>query len=929
MKQLAATEAQMQAMQEAQDIDTDVDTRTKEEMVAEQMAGLGSAGKTAVESVPGVGEAMLAKEVADYIGEGSYGSAAIGTAALGVGMIPGAGDVLAKPIRVFAKKFRKADEQDAKKFLDDPDTLQAWRDDPSNQVGKAEKKRRETRKYPEQAQALESGLMSGPEYRRYIRENQPATKFTLDDLQTMVPTFKDTVGALGKSKASKGIVGLNKKIEKGTIVDSRLDIPAYNKYNTWVASMTLPNKAGNVYGRTAVLKDVDFSISTSTEKVRKIAKDETSKFPMATMKGEWQDLSDEDAFQLAQKYLADPKSGYVQVGFNPERHSFFYDKDTMMPIFEAEEVVQIGALVLAKPKLPKTAAERAARIGKLRELKIENTDRVGRPATFNEGGAVMQKQMEMFDDGGLMDEGGTVDPVSGNDVPPGSTQEEVRDDIPAQLSEGEFVFPADVVRYIGLGNLMRMRQEAKMGLKLMDQMGQMGNSEEATMPDDLPFDINDLDMEDEIDDNNELEMQVGGFVQPTQQQQQMGISGYQQAAAPTTGVAAVPQQAASQQYVQPVQPVQAAVPTMQAYKPEEVPTFQQTIGDDAFGTYDELRQYRNEAGNIINVPFRNGQPISPIPEGYTFVDPEETATEEVTTTPVTTETTQVREPESNKDDRPEPRGAVFALGTFSENGRMGGKEGEDYFNFNVSFDTRKEGSIPGTMGVLGLAAGLATGKGLPEGTIATLEYDGTEMKVGAKEYNAAREDRYGDKAQELIQRFKEKRDNEIKAAKALAEEYGLKYTGQTLAEMAKATNAIDAENKRKEAQERADVLAAQKLKDEKAKQAELDRVAREREQRAIYGGGDGGGGTSGRGYSVGRQTGLGEGATPGGYGGTGRGRSDAPGNSASSNRSSRGSGGSFDSRGGRGRFGGNEGGLASKPKPKTKKMKKGGLASKK
>jgi hypothetical protein len=42
-----------------------------------------------------------------------------------------------------------------------------------------------------------------------------------------------------------------------------------------------------------------------------------------------------------------------------------------------------------------------------------------------------------------------------------------------------------------------------------------------------------------------------------------------------------------------------------------------------------------------------------------------------------------------------------------------------------------------------------------------------------------------------------------------------------------------------------------------------------------------------------------------------------------------GAGGYFDSRGGRGRFGGNEGGLASKPKPKTKKMKKGGLASKK
>ena len=287
--------------------------------------------------------------------------------------------------------LRKQDMNEAEKFLDDPDSLQKWRDDPVNKVDKTEKKRRETRKYPEQAQALESGLMSGPEYRRYIRENQPATKFTLDDLQTMVPTFKATVGALGKSKASKGIVGLNKNIEKGTIVDSRLDIPAYNDYNTWVASMTLPNKGGNVYGRTAVLKNVDFSTSMSGEKILKIAKDEKTKTPMATMKGEWQDLSDEEAFDLAQKYLADPKSGYVQVGFNPERHSFFYDKDTMMPIFEAEEVVQIGALVLAKPKLPKTAAERANRIRKLRELKIENPERIGKPAVFNKGGLMARR----------------------------------------------------------------------------------------------------------------------------------------------------------------------------------------------------------------------------------------------------------------------------------------------------------------------------------------------------------------------------------------------------------------------------------------------------------------------------------------------------------------------------------------------------------
>jgi len=176
-----------------------------------------------------------------------------------------------------------------------------------------------------------------------------------------------------------------------------------------------------------------------------------------------------------------------------------------------------------------------------------------------EGGAVpMKEQMDMLTDGGLEQDGGTNDPVSGNDVPPGSTQEEVRDDIPAQLSEGEFVFPADVVRYIGLEKLMQMRQEAKMGLDMMDRMGQMGNSEEAVVPDDIPFDLSDLDMD------NDLEYNVGGFVPATQQQQQFGISGFTPAATPTTGVAPAPVQAASEQFVRPQQasvPVATQQPT--------------------------------------------------------------------------------------------------------------------------------------------------------------------------------------------------------------------------------------------------------------------------------------------------------------------------------------------------------------------------------
>ena len=118
----------------------------------------------------------------------------------------------------------------------------------------------------------------------------------------------------------------------------------------------------------------------------------------------------------------------------------------------------------------------------------------------------LEKQMDLFQEGllGMIDEGGTTDPVSGNDVPTGSLKKEVRDE--AQLSEGEFVMPADVVRFHGLDKMMALRDEAKMGLQRMEDMGQMGNSEEATIPDGIPFNMDDLEMEDEP-----VEMQVGGF----------------------------------------------------------------------------------------------------------------------------------------------------------------------------------------------------------------------------------------------------------------------------------------------------------------------------------------------------------------------------------------------------------------------------------
>ena len=78
-------------------------------------------------------------------------------------------------------------------------------------------------------------------------------------------------------------------------------------------------------------------------------------------------------------------------------------------------------------------------------------------------------QMEM-----ALSESGRQDPVSGNDVPMGSLPEEVRDDVPAMLSEGEYVVPADVLRFYGLKFFEDLRTDAKVQIAQMADEGRIG-----------------------------------------------------------------------------------------------------------------------------------------------------------------------------------------------------------------------------------------------------------------------------------------------------------------------------------------------------------------------------------------------------------------------------------------------------------------------
>ena len=246
--------------------------------------------------------------------------------------------------------------------------------------------------------------------------------------------------------------------------------------------------------------------------------------------------------------------------------------------------------------------------------------------------------------GGMKQQGGTVDPVSGNAVPVGSLQNEVRDDVDAKLSDGEFVFSADVTRYIGLDKLMQIRDAAKEGLQKMDSMGQMGNAEEAAKDggDEEQFSSNIDDIISSVDGKEEEVKKFAGGG---------GVNTTDYSGAPLQGF------------------------SMELYEDPKT----------------KVTRY---------IPFLSGKALLPIPSGYTKKDvsaPAETTTTTTTTTPATGSDTTGRT----------GGGGTTRDGSTDTTGRTGGEATPEGFGGLQSGTTgigKLASIIPGKLGLLISAA---------------------------------------------------------------------------------------------------------------------------------------------------------------------------------------------------------------------------------
>jgi hypothetical protein len=211
---------------------------------------------------------------------------------------------------------------------------------------------------------------------------------------------------------------------------------------------------------------------------------------------------------------------------------------------------------------------------------------------------------KLFAGGGINTQETNVDPVSGNEVPPGSLPSEVRDDIDAKLSGGEYVVPADVLRFFGVAFFEDLRRKAKEGLAEMDADGRIGGGmpeEEEEDEDDFPFSVEELEAEDEVT------FAEGGFVP-------------------------------------------SGTSTSPVFNPNDF-SYDSSMGFDGSSGTTEVKKFKDKNGNVVNVLFINGKPVVDIQSlGYTeYTEETPVATGEKVATPEAQ-----RESSSDRDTSPPP-----------------------------------------------------------------------------------------------------------------------------------------------------------------------------------------------------------------------------------------------------------------------------------
>jgi hypothetical protein len=298
--------------------------------------------------IPGFATPADFSDARQMIGEGQYVPGLL-TGGMGMmGAIPGVA-AANRALKPAGRKLLYPDESISRLDFNNPALMSAER---QQEIRNSEAFSRGLDRFPSEDIQRQSAELNEALYQGQITPEQ--FQSSMSELSPIRPiqgvpqleTWENIVASIPAGFTKKGIIGLFDDVVKaGDRVASRLDINAYKNFDKWVVALHGPGSGGKAvgYGKSAVLDNVDFT--SNPEFFMRVGRQDKQKGPLARMEGNWVDVSPEQAYDMALE--ADQSSDWIEVGFNPDRASYFYDKASGQPLASAQRIIQIGPKVLA------------------------------------------------------------------------------------------------------------------------------------------------------------------------------------------------------------------------------------------------------------------------------------------------------------------------------------------------------------------------------------------------------------------------------------------------------------------------------------------------------------------------------------------------------------------------------------------------------
>ncbi len=222
------------------------------------------------------------------------------------------------------------------------------------------------------AKDLRAGLIDQSQYADLVDENLPVGPLTKQDI--IPETLERISEAISRQGNDKKISKINRRddLKTGDKASLRLDIPSYDgPMKAWVPTIYV-NKKTVSHQSTAVVTNAAFG---NPHKSALRVAEGGAKGPFAVIDGTYKKMSEKAAANLAKRALENKDGTWTQVGFDPERHSYFYDRgDHRIAVESADMVVQVGRSVFAKNAKKELAGKTFGKDGFFMPAKKGTTD---------------------------------------------------------------------------------------------------------------------------------------------------------------------------------------------------------------------------------------------------------------------------------------------------------------------------------------------------------------------------------------------------------------------------------------------------------------------------------------------------------------------------------------------------------------------------